>query len=496
MLLIKPETKNHVLKKFIAILLLSGLPLLSIAQELSGFSVSDYSGIQRGYLNPASIINSRKYVDVMFADAGLFFQNNYLYIPSQDYSPRRLVNFDFPTYPETGGPFLDDYVPGNKAAFIQSRTGGPSAMLIAGNQAFSVTSSFRTITSIHRLPVDIAKFTIEGINFEPQQNIRYTHDQLMKTASVSFAEISFGYANTFYRQADERIAAGLSISRLLPYHGLYVETDFTDYMTPQSDTLIFYGVNGTGGFTVPVDYNDNSFLGLADPVRGRGFSMSAGIVYTRLIASTSARAYRNLCAFPFDDYIFRIGLSILDLGRLNYDRGVESLVFDNIDTTWVGIGSVEFTSLNQFLGVLNNELGGGPNSLSGPEEFRVSLPTTVSLQYDYNFRNNFYLNTVWLQYLPVLNSQIHRPSFLSVIPRYATSFYELAMPLNLYDYKQPMIGLSFRVLYLSVGTGNLPGLLGWGRDFDGLDFYASLQFGILKGNCGRRFGGLRDCHRF
>lgn len=482
------------MKKTVFVLIISFHFFPAIAQDMLGIVSSDYSGVSRSFINPGSIIHSRKYFDLIIGGS-IFAQNNYLYIPGRDYSLGKLRNFDFPVYPESGQKFLENYNTEDKYAFVNLRLTGPSAMLVFNRQAFAIQQSYRSVSSINRLPFDIAKFMLEGLDYEPQHHIRYTHDKGYTIGSLSWAELGLTYSNMIYKRNDVNLSIGASIKRLWAYHGVIVNSTYSDYMTPDSDTLIIYRVDATGGVSIPVNYANNEFTGLQDPIRGKGFAFDIGISYVRTIEAQSTKRRRNICDYSYEPYLFRIGLSLMDFGTINFDQNVRRMVFENIDKTWGGVNSMEFNSIDQVFSEISDNLGGSPDALLIGSSFRISLPTYISLQFDYNFQNNFFLNTVVLHDLHVLKNRLSRPSYVSLAPRYSTDLYEISLPFSLYRYKEPRLGASIRFLNFTVGTEKLGGFFGL-SDFDGMDFYVSIQLGIFKGNCGRRFGGIQDCPTF
>lgn len=484
-----------VLKKFV----LACITFLSchaiFSQDMHGIAVSDYSGVSRSFLNPGSMIHSKTYFDLLLIGGSAFAQNNYLYVPRRDYTLSRLRYLDFPTYPETGQKFLDDYNQELKYGFASLRITGPSAMLVKRNHAFAIQHSIRSVATVDHLPYDVAKFMLEGLSFEPQQNFRYTHDKPYTIGSLGWYELGFTYNNMIYKLGDVNFSAGATVKRLWAYHGLFVHSTYTDYMTPDSDTLILYRLNAVGGMAGPVNYQENDFTGLSNPVKGNGFAIDLGVSYVRTLEPQSTRKYTKDCAYPYEPYLFRIGFSVLDFGSVKLDRNVRRMEFNEIDTVWTGVNSLEFLNFNQLLSDLSNELGGSPGALLREGEFRIALPTYASFQFDYNFQNDLFLNLVVVQDLPVLNNRLSRPSYVSLSPRYATDVFELSLPFSLYRYREPRLGAALRFYNFSIGTEKLGGFFGL-SDFDGIDLYFSVQVSMMKGNCGKRFGGLRNCHQF
>lgn len=484
------------MKKIILLALITLSASTIQSQDMLGVVSSDYSGVSRAFINPASMMNSRKYFDLLLVSGDIFTQNNYLYVPGNDYSLVKLRYLDFPTYPESGQMFLDDYTNRqDKYGYANLRLTGPSAMLMINRQAFAIHNSFRSISSVDGLPYDIAKFMLEGLDYAPQQNIRYTHDNIYTVGSMSWVELGLTYARSLFKQGDVDLSIGATVKRLWAYHGVIVSSTNTDYMTPDSDTLIIYNLNATGGMSAPFNYSDNEFTGLQNPVRGKGFAFDLGVSYVRTLEAQSTKRRGNLCSYPYEPFLFRVGVSLMDFGVVNFDRNVRRLIFDNVDTVWGGINSLQFSFIDVLLGDISQSITGSPDALLQGSSFSMALPSYLSFQFDYNFQNHFIVNVAVVQDIPLLNNRLPRPSYASIAPRYSTDRFEVTLPFSFYRYKEPRIGASLRFLNFSVGSEKLGSLLGF-NDFDGLDLYFAIQFGLTKGNCNRRFGAMQNCHAY
>jgi hypothetical protein len=114
----------------------------------------------------------------------------------------------------------------------------------------------------------------------------------------------------------------------------------------------------------------------------------------------------------------------------------------------------------------------------------VFLPTAISIQGDYRIYPKWYAGAVFIHPVRFGKSFIRRPAQVAVVPRYETPKFEVALPLSLYDYQYPRVGLSIRYYFLTIGSDELLSLLGL-TDFTGLDFYIALKLNFGKGNCGR-----------
>jgi hypothetical protein len=124
-----------------------------------------------------------------------------------------------------------------------------------------------------------------------------------------------------------------------------------------------------------------------------------------------------------------------------------------------------------------NLLGDSTASLTGKTRFGVWLPSAASLQFDYNFGNNIFANMTYIQGIRLGSIAVRRPALISVTPRYETRYFEVNLPLSLYDYRDPQIGLAVRIFNLVIGTEKL-GTIMHLTNVNGMDFYFSLGFNL------------------
>jgi hypothetical protein len=115
---------------------------------------------------------------------------------------------------------------------------------------------------------------------------------------------------------------------------------------------------------------------------------------------------------------------------------------------------------------------------------KIGLPMAVSLQFDYRVKrvDNIYIAAVWVQPIRFNRNTLRRSAHISIIPRYELKNLEFNVPIMLYDYQYPRIGLSARMSFLTIGTERLGTYLGF-ADLNGMDLYFSIKFNIGKGTC-------------
>jgi hypothetical protein len=129
---------------------------------------------------------------------------------------------------------------------------------------------------------------------------------------------------------------------------------------------------------------------------------------------------------------------------------------------------------------------GDPSASYAGSMINIGLPTAVSVQADYNIYKNFYAAGYWIHPIRFNMHALRRPAQVAVVPRYESQYFEVNLPISVYEYKYPRIGLSARFWFFTIGTERIGTWLGL-SNLDGLDIYASIKFGFGKGNCRNRF---------
>ncbi len=393
-----------------------------------GLNGSNYAGSNCLSINPANLGNSKLYLDINIITAALSFDNNYIYIHKDDFSIIKVIKRDsLPLhngYDNKSTSVYDFYDKKDKSAYIGLRINGPSFMYSKNDHSFALFTTIRTGVSVRNTPYHLAKFAMDGTQYDPQQLIDYSIKKVKVTA-MSWAEIGLAYARTIHPNNISSLSVGIGIKRLFGYAGLYINNSAGDYQVVDDSTLIVYNTDLEYGYSFPLDYQTNKGISNGSFFRGGGTAFDFGISYERKIDVISTKQRKKTCAQPYDDYIYKIGFSILDIGRIKFDKNAEKHEFNDATSYWNRIDTTKYASFNQLNGEINKYLINGEDddySLVDDEVF-IYLPSAVSLQFDYRFQKNIYVNTVFIQSLGLGKHNIHRPTQLAVTPRYESIFF-------------------------------------------------------------------------
>ncbi len=464
------------LRKTFLLFAFLGMMAFVNAQEMWGVVNGNYAGINSTMINPSSMMHSKLYMDINIATADVFFENNAFYIHREDYKPLSFlkVDADFPEYGKDDLPF--DYYRNTqrKNMHLSIRALGPSFSIAQRDQAFGFQIAFRTVVSARDIPYEIIPFSYEGLDYVPQHNINY-NDDIMLISSLSWTEIGMSYARTVSRQGPNHLTAGITIKKLLGYAGAYLDLENIDYIVNNDSTLNIRNIRGELGYST-------ASMPAGQMINGKGFGIDVGITYERKSKYSQSRRSKKLCKQPYEDYVYRIGVSLLDMGRIRFRSPAARHDYNDVGAFWEHIDTVNFRNVEQFTQMISGVLYGDPNASLSSNRINMVLPSALSLQFDFHFRKQWYVNLTTVLPVKTGKAYIYRPAQLAITPRYESRTIEINMPVSLYDMRRPRVGLSTRFWFFTIGTDNLLGFFNV-TDFTGFDLYVSLKFNFLKGRC-------------
>ena len=126
------------------------------------------------------------------------------------------------------------------------------------------------------------------------------------------------------------------------------------------------------------------------------------------------------------------------------------------------------------------------------------MPTFASVQFDYNlWASRIYVNATIIQGIPVPKKRfgIRHANSLSLTPRYESFFFDFAIPLSLYEYRYPQMGVSVRLGPITIGSDKI-----WSwfktQDLYGADIYVHVKLPFrYNPKCKSRLKSTRESRR-
>lgn len=453
------------------------------AQEMNGYVHSNYSGITGAQINPTSMVNSKLYFDLNLIGFHVNVDNDFIYLAKDEYKFTRFLSptAEYPKHGEDNRIYYDHYNEKLKNAFTQVKILGPSVMFSKNDKAFGISTSVRNIVSGIDIPYEIAKFGAEGFDYTPLHRIRFVDNKDFRAGALSFAEISATYAQVIYKQNMDHLTAGITLKGLLGLGGAYFHVDNADYMLPNSDTLIVYNLNGKAGVSLPMDYHTGKSTFSNPLILGTGLGVDVGLTYQLKMKGHTNKRY-TACEQPFEDYYYKLGISLLDIGYIKFKKNTRQLTMEDAQGTWYDFTHQNIETIDVLFGAVSSNFGADSTDLVNNDAFKVFLPAAASVQFDLRINKQMYVNASLVYPLLFNEYTIARPSQLSVTPRIEQDNFELALPITLYNFRYPRVGLSARFSKFIIGTDKLGSFFGLSH-FTGLDLYFMVKLPLIKGHC-------------
>ncbi len=420
--MVKPKLKN--ITSWIVLLLPAILPLS--AQERFGITPSNYYCSSGIFLNPASSVDSKTYMQLNVAGAGAFFYNNMFYLPKYTFWKSGSVSMNT----LAGSLNKSQY---KKFLFASGSADGPSFVMNREHLGFGLFMRARMVVDARSLPNELVELLFTN-NKSAILNQGSVNVKSLKLSAMSWMEFGANIAAITKKQdkdmwifgANIRYLSGLSImyAHLANLNGSLTDTAFS-----------------LNTAEARLRYNKLAINS------GKGGAVDVGLTYKKMLKSVTnyyPNSPKSSCQHI--DYKYKASAVLRDLGVIQFSKGAN--LVDANSSGNIAPGDL----LNNSQYDIQNKLG--YTAFEGP--VYAVLPTNLSAQFDWNFENHIYLsgtlvkNLVWKKLTGVGAMDV-----LSVSPRMEYKNWEVAMPLAFQKFIHPQLGVAARYRGFAIGFDNL-----------------------------------------
>lgn len=428
----------------LTIILAFVLPSLLIAQENQGMANDNFNPVNGQFLNPTTIVDAKPWLDINLIGGSAYLRNNLAYYPNT-----KLLNVNsFQTDP------IFKTTLNNINGYGDFDLKGPSASLVLGRHAVSVYSSVRGIINVNKVPGVLAKYATDG-GLSVSDTGTYTVNNA-RLKSMVWGEIGVTYGKILAAQGDNMWLGAISVKRLFGMQNAGLLVDDAIARVPTVDNTTLLSTNGTYSYAEP---------GLN---AGKGWGMNLGVTYkkmkqdvTRYVPHSTSSGCQQI------DYLYKIGVSLLDVGFINFNQNAYYGSFN--ETT-------DADDLNSA-----NDLSSEFQANQQGTKFRAWLPAAASVQADYNFNDRIYFNGTVVQKIPMANTfGVERANLLAVSARYETKYFGVGIPFSLQNYIHPQVGLGLRFANITIGSDNVLPIFFNHKEIKSGDIYFSIKHTFYK----------------
>jgi hypothetical protein len=422
------------------------------SQNMLGYT-SNYCGVIGTFLNPSSISNSKLKLDVNVFTFGGHLQTNYYYIPRSDYSTLNPFKNGFADFDAYQG-----YNTNNKHNYLYTKEQMylPSVMYSDGKKAYGFHIGWRFESDTRNAPNDIVRCLYEGMfagkNTTQELNV-VKHADKFHFAIGSWEELGGTYSKTLLNDGSRYFAAGVTGNLLLGNAAYFYNNKKIDYYFEDTTSISFVDM-----------YSEFGGSNLSGFINGLGVGADLGVTYCLGDSAENRTDYTG-----YFNYKYKFGVALLDVGGIRYGKGKTYRI-----NSYEGPVDLDDETLEGYEN-LDEEVDGTITK----DHLSFYLPTALSLQFDYNVNKKVFVSANFIHNIRFTGCQIRRPTILSVTPRYEKRWFEISLPLSIYDWKLPRIGFEMRVWNITVGAEKIGWLFKF-QDYTGVDGYISFRYNIGK----------------
>jgi len=469
----------------------------ALGQNIPGFNNSNYAGISGVDLQPASIADMRYKFDMTLVGVGFSLNNNYIGVNSSDVlngSIFKPYNDDFRKH------FLNENTSsGNKAIALDQTLQLPSfAFSINKNISVGFSARERFIFNIDQLTPAMAHLAYTGLNNNDPQNIGYynapplngdgfnVNEMAWMEYSLHYAQVIKSSGPNFFKvggslKFEEGVEAAYAYGENLTYHWKN-----SDYLSLFSSHIGYGQTQSTSDIVnnmINHKYNSvNSVINTFTTPAGSSVAVDIGAVYewrpgfSNFLYDMDGKT--NIERRDKNKYKLKIGASILDLGSVQFNKGNNTYDFYADTLNWNVHGTK--VGRNPVLGVDSIIRKAFPVHNNNNKTFIYTLPTTFSVQVDYDIYKDLYVNFTsytsprWLN----VESQVSTVSYYSITPRWDSRWAGIFLPFSINEYGQAIMGAAVRLGPLVVGSTQILSAL-VSNNVYGMDVYAAIKIPIF-----------------
>ncbi len=475
------------------------------AQDFLALSGGNYSGLYDTYDNPSKMTSNKLYLDINLLGNSFSMNSNYAFLKGSDYRINSFFveDYQIPTYYDSEDElrYFDIYR-NDKLKFgnLYNHTMGPGAMIAYERYAFSLTTASKQLFSFENMTQDVGNFLYEAIDFDYQHNTLFIHHEpeKMKLGYLGWSEVGFGFAYTFFREGWDFLAAGVTLKPLFASFGGYFRLDDVEYVV-YNDTVADFPMASfeyaTGG-SIDRDANYKNISFTSPFFNNFGFGGDIGITYQRTAHIHKYPFHGRICEWDYEPYNYRISVSLSDLGYVNFYRNSSAHIYKNANSHWEDYSdTIVANSLNSFDLKLQKYFDPTLRQEHG-SYFKMYLPSVLNIEADYPINSRNFLHAKVVIPFNLGEDYLMRSSSITVNYRYETRWFDIGVPLTIYDYnwKRPKVGLALRFGNFMMGSDRFSNIFGL-NDITGFDFYFGYRISLSRVFKTRFIKGLCDPYR-
>ncbi|HXO73566.1 MAG TPA: DUF5723 family protein, partial [Puia sp.] len=425
-------------KRYTLFLLLTCLYLTASSQSFIGYGYDNYAGVNGLILNPGTLADGKYKVNVnLFAISGLAGNNAY------EIDRSKVFGLKFSNLSEGNGYYKSNNT-AVKYLYVNTDILGPSATInLTSKDAIGLITRMRVIGNEYNLGNSL--FQLLG-NTNPNF---YNVDVLNPSAQLkvnAFAEAGVSYGRVLMKSEHSEFKVGITGKYIFGLAYGSLASGPTILNIDPANQIAKVSGDVTAQYSSNLDnLGDGSNFG--DYLKhkyGKGLGFDVGFVYETKSATTGETK-------------MRLGVSVTDIGSINYTNSPNSQQYT---ITAAGANTAEFNKQDgeTYDDYINRLKTTNLISQKGtPSSSKVSLPTALHINADYQIYKRLYINGDVLLNM-VATSSPTSPNYVTtftVTPRMEKKWVSIYSPVSYSANGQLNWGAGVRLGPLFVGSGSV-----------------------------------------
>jgi hypothetical protein len=459
------------------------------AQDFLPTLSDNYMGINQALLQPAAIADSRSSLDIHIIGFNNTIFNDFVRFKTKGIFQIRAMFMDPDWWNKNSS--IEAANGKVKNGLISQDILGPGFMIGIGNKyAVGFTTRFRNIINADNIDEPLARSMYTEYTEQAQWEA-WHHGTDFKASEQIFADYGLTFAAQVFDMGAHYLKAGITVKLLQGMSAVYFgandlyyyfhepgtdpnnnDAEMASWNTPEAR----FGVSDNWGhYNDAGDFKfDYKFKYTAKPSIG----LDLGLVYEW---RPNWKEYRyntandsNLTRPDENKYFLKIGISVLDIGRLRYTKAYNSADFaaqfteeypnvtpNSSNTNWMYLDPVSMPTppYPAFSDTIHNRYADGSTTMltDNSNEFLMKLPTAFSFQADVRILKNLYVNlTTFTNLTKSTNPQrSHYTSSYSITPRFELKKIGVSLPIQYTQFHNMNVGLGLRLFCVYVGMNNV-----------------------------------------
>lgn len=400
----------------------------SYSQNYIGHTVDNFAGIHSVLYNPANVVESNIKADINLFSASVFGGSDYFGINLSD-----VLNsdggFDFDADTERLTSNSNNF-------FLNVDVMGPSFMFnLSPKSSIGLITRARSFFNLNEINGELYETIVDDLNSD--NDFSFDSQNLNGTVHA-WAEIGLAYGRVFIDNNNHLLKGGVTLKYLQGAGAAFMSSPgLQGNYVAASERLSSQG-NLSYGTTEGFDSNDINFNNLSG-----SFGLDLGFAY-----QWHPNKENNGTRHYEDYYKLKVGVSVTDIGSINYDNS-EIKTYDmnaqNVDTSTYQDDVEDFLDQNYA-------------STTDRGSSKINLPTALHLLIDYRLTNKFLISAQADLAMTSNSANFVGNSIINTVtvaPRLETKWFSFYAPFSFRQYGDVAFGGGFRLGPLSVGSGSV-----------------------------------------